>query len=129
LPNAAPTAVTLNNKTTTLPENTDTTTHVKVADIAVVDDGQGTNTITLSGTDADKFEVVGNALYLKAGEVLDYESGKTQYDVTVNVADSTVSGSHSSQSKRHGGGIRRYCKRVGRNPHSHHRPHKTRSRW
>ncbi|WP_146183861.1 S-layer family protein [Limnohabitans sp. T6-20] len=93
LPNAAPTAVTLNNKTTTLPENTDTTTHVKVADIAVVDDGQGTNTITLSGTDADKFEVVGNALYLKAGEVLDYESGKTQYDVTVNVADSTVSGS------------------------------------
>ena len=59
LPNVAPTAVTLDNKTTTLPENTDTTTRVKVADIAVADDGQGTNTITLTGADAGKFEVVG----------------------------------------------------------------------
>ena len=40
--NAAPTAVVLQNTTTTLAENTSTALHIKVADIAVTDDGLGT---------------------------------------------------------------------------------------
>ena len=55
-----------------------TTTRTKVADIAVTDDALGTNTTTLSGADAASFEVVGNALYLKAGVALQYSS-KSQY--------------------------------------------------
>ena len=90
--NEAPTAVALNNKTTSIAENTSTTTHIKVADIAVTDDAPGTNSVTLSGADANSFEVVGTALYLKAGETLNYEA-KNSYAVTVNVADSTVAGS------------------------------------
>jgi len=90
--NEAPTAVALNNTTTSIAENTSTTTHIKVADIAVTDDALGTNAVTLSGADANSFEVVGTALYLKAGETLNYEA-KNSYAVTVNVADSTVTGS------------------------------------
>lgn len=87
--NEAPTGVTLSNTTTTLAENTSTATRVKVADIAVTDDGLGTNTLSLGGTDANFFEIVSNALYVKAGTVLDYEDRKS-YNVSVNVDDSTV---------------------------------------
>ena len=92
--NQAPTAVALTTALTNnaIAENTSTTSRTKVADIAITDDTLGTNTITLSGADAASFEVVGNALYLKAGVALNYES-KTSYAVTVNVADSTVTGS------------------------------------
>ncbi|TLU55671.1 MAG: hypothetical protein FDX02_02775 [Chlorobium sp.] len=90
--NEAPTAVALNNAITSIAENTSTASHVKVADIAVTDDAPGTNVVTLSGADANSFEVVGTALYLKAGETLNYEA-KSSYAVTVNVADSTVTGS------------------------------------
>ncbi|PUE47840.1 hypothetical protein B9Z45_16250, partial [Limnohabitans sp. 2KL-17] len=90
--NDAPTAVALTNTTTSLAETTSTTTRIRVADIAVTDDAQGTNTITLTGTDAGNFEVVGAALYLKAGVVLNYET-KASYAVSVKVADSTVAGS------------------------------------
>ncbi|WP_158270450.1 cadherin domain-containing protein, partial [Limnohabitans sp. 2KL-17] len=90
--NEAPILIGLTNTTTSLAENTSTTTRIRVADIAVADDALGTNTITLTGTDAGNFEVVGAALYLKAGVVLDYET-KASYAVSVKVADSTVVGS------------------------------------
>ncbi|MDP4300994.1 putative Ig domain-containing protein [Leptothrix discophora] len=92
--NAAPTAVTLTSALTgsQIAENTPVTTRLKVADIAVTDDGLGSNTFTLDGTDKDSFEVVGNALYLKAGTVLDYEA-KSSYAVTVKAQDSSVAGS------------------------------------
>ncbi|MEI6639368.1 MAG: cadherin domain-containing protein, partial [Chlorobium sp.] len=90
--NEAPTAVALNNTTTSIAENTSTTTHIKVADIVITDDAIGANAVTLSGADANSFEAVGNVLYLKAGETLNYEA-KNSYAVTVNVADSTVTGS------------------------------------
>jgi len=73
-------------------ENTAITTRLKVADIAITDDGLGSNTLSLSGADQDLFEIDGNALYLKAGTALDYEA-KTSYAVTVQVQDSTVSNS------------------------------------
>ncbi|MFB2837785.1 SdiA-regulated domain-containing protein [Floridanema evergladense] len=89
VPNQAPTAVNLTNTVTTLAENTSTATRIKVADIGITDDGVGTNALSLSGTDASFFELDGNALYLKAGTTLDFET-KPSYGVTVNVDDATV---------------------------------------
>lgn len=87
--NDAPTAVVLQNTTSSLAESTRTDTQIKVADIAVIDDTTGTNTIYLSDTDAMYFEVIGTVLYLKAGVTLDYET-KSQLQVTVSVIDSSV---------------------------------------
>jgi hypothetical protein len=87
--NQAPTAVTLSNTIASLIENTSTVTNIKVADIAITDDGIGTNNLTVSGTDASFFEIISNALYLKAGTALNYEA-KTSYNVNIDVDDSTV---------------------------------------
>ncbi|AIE75095.1 MULTISPECIES: S-layer family protein [unclassified Synechocystis] len=87
--NEAPTGVNLQNTTTSLPENTSTLNRIKVADIVITDDALGTETISLTGNDADSFEVDGLTLFLKANTVLDFES-KFSYDVTVNVNDPTV---------------------------------------
>jgi Ca2+-binding RTX toxin-like protein len=62
----------------------------KVADLMVSDDGLGNETFTLSGADASVFEVVGGALYIKSGTLLDFESGKIAYNVTVALDDTTV---------------------------------------
>ncbi len=88
-PNQAPTAVVLTPTVTSLAEDTSTATAVKVADIVVTDDGQGINALALTGADASFFQITGNALYLKAGTVLDFET-KTSYSVTVNVDDVSV---------------------------------------
>jgi RHS repeat-associated protein len=90
--NEAPTALSLNNVTASLAENTSTASRIKVADIAVSDDALGSNTIALSGADAAAFEVEGTVLYLKAGTSLDYET-KAAYAVTVSVSDPALSGS------------------------------------
>ena len=93
--NEAPTAVSLTNTTTSIGENSDTTSSTKVADISVTDDALGTNDLSLTGTDADKFEIVDNGgsfeLHLKAGVTLDHEADG-QFDVTVQVDDATVGG-------------------------------------
>jgi len=86
--NEAPT-VSLENTTTTLPEDTDTSTRLKVADIVVTDDDLGTNILSLSNDDASLFEIDGIILYLKSGAVLDYETNP-QLDVTVKIDDATV---------------------------------------
>ncbi len=87
--NEAPTGVSLTNTTPAIAENTSTTNRTKVADINIIDDALGTETITLTGADAASFEVDGNALYLKAGTVLNHEA-KSSYTVTINVDDATV---------------------------------------
>jgi hypothetical protein len=87
--NQAPTAVNLLSPTTSLPENTPTPAAIKLADISITDDGLGSNSLTLSGTDAGFFAIQNNALYLKAGTTLDYEK-QAAYNVTVNVDDPTV---------------------------------------
>ena len=84
--NKAPTALELTDVTTSLVENTDTSQPIKLADISITDDALGSNIITLSGDDAAAFEVSGNALLLKAGTTLDFET-KSSYDINVNVAD------------------------------------------
>src|SRR5262249_14363932 len=78
-------------------ENTSTATHIKVADITVTDDALGSNTLGLTGADASFFEIVGNALFLKAGTVLDFES-KTNYAVAVTVDDTSVGGTPDAAS-------------------------------
>ena len=87
--NQAPTALALANTVTSILENTSTASPVKVADILVTDDGLGTNTLTVSGTDAATFEITGSELFIKAGTNLDYET-KTSYSITVNVDDTSV---------------------------------------
>jgi hypothetical protein len=67
-----------------------------MADIAIQDDALGTNALSLTGSDASYFEIVGNALYLKSGVALDYET-KASYAVSVNVSDASL-GTISSQS-------------------------------
>jgi VCBS repeat-containing protein len=88
LDNAAPTAVSLSNAVTSLAEDASTLARVKVADIAVADDNLGTNKLSLSGADAAKFEIIDNALYLKAGTSLNFEA-QASYAVTVSAADAT----------------------------------------
>lgn len=89
VPNAAPTAVVLNNAVNSLQENTSTASPIKVGDIVVTDDGLGTNALSLTGADAASFQITGSALYLKSGAVLDFET-KTSYAVTINADDTTV---------------------------------------
>jgi Ca2+-binding RTX toxin-like protein len=96
--NEAPT-VALTNTITTLPENTSTTSGVKVADITITDDALGTNTLSVTGTDNSFFEIVSNALYIKAGTVLDYET-KSSYSVQVDVNDPDV-GSNPDDTKNY----------------------------
>ena len=86
--NEAPT-ISLANQTFNLSENTDTSSNVKVADIVVTDDAIGSETLSLSGTDAGDFVIVGNELFLRAGTSLDFES-KTSFDVTVEVDDTSI---------------------------------------
>src|SRR6185295_17320255 len=72
--NEAPTAVELTNATASIAENTSTASHIKVADIVVTDDALGSNALGLTGADAASLEIVGTALYRKAGTVLDFET-------------------------------------------------------
>jgi uncharacterized protein YjiK len=90
--NLAPTAVTLSNTVTSISEATNVTSHVRLADISVTDDGLGTNTLSVTGTDAASFEIVGTSLYLRAGTVLSH-SAKPTLTVTVAVDDATVGAS------------------------------------
>ena len=94
--NEAPTAVLLANAITSLSENTSTAAPIKLADIAISDDAIGTNTISLIGDDADFFELLGTALYLKAGTSLNYES-KASFALTVSVGDPSL----ASRSEEH----------------------------
>jgi uncharacterized protein YjiK len=91
-PNLAPTAVVLNNAVTSIPENTSTAAPIKLADIAVVDDGLGANNLTVIGPDAGSFQITGTALFLKAGTPLNAAS-KSTYRVTVRVDDPAVGNS------------------------------------
>ena len=84
-----PPTVGLINATTTLPEDVDTSAAIKVADIVVTDDGRGENKLSLSGADAELFEIVGTELHLIAGASLDFETQPT-LDVTVEVDDVAI---------------------------------------
>ena len=84
-----PPSLELINATTTLPEDTDTSVSIKVADIVVIDDGRGENQLSLGGADAELFEIVGTELRLVAGARLDFET-KPVLEVTVEVDDVAI---------------------------------------
>jgi hypothetical protein len=100
--NSAPSAVVITNNTaptllTLIPvladsrilENTSTTSHILMANVVITDDTHGSNTLSLTGTHAQFFEIVGNALYLKAGGVLDFET-QSSYQLAVHASDATL---------------------------------------
>jgi uncharacterized protein YjiK len=102
-PDQAPTAVTLTPSAATVPENTDTSARVKVADVAVTDsaDGNiGTNKLAVTGPDASAFEVDSTGLYIAAGTPLD-AARKRAYDVTVTVDDPAVGTSPDASTRFH----------------------------
>ncbi|MEZ5926132.1 MAG: hypothetical protein R3D57_17315 [Hyphomicrobiaceae bacterium] len=86
--NQAPTAVSLSPVLSTAREDMSTLQPVKVADIVVTDDGEGTNLLALTGADADLFEISGTELYLKQGAKLDFETNP-ELEVSVTVDDPT----------------------------------------
>ncbi|MEP3478069.1 MAG: DUF4347 domain-containing protein [Fuerstiella sp.] len=93
-PGVANTAATvsLSNVLASVDENSDTSAGLKIADIVVTDDGQGTNTLSVSGADSANFEIVGTELRLRSGVVLDYEV-QTSLSVEVHVDDVSLPGS------------------------------------
>lgn len=84
-----PPQVSLTNVMASLSERTSTVVRIKVADIVVTDDALGSRTLGLSGNNAALFEISGNALFLKAGTVLDFETAP-QLNVSVTVDDPTI---------------------------------------
>lgn len=87
--NQSPIAIRLNNAVTSIPENTSTAAPVKLADIIVTDDGIGNNRLTVTGADASFFQIIGTALYLRAGTALS-STFKPGYNIAVNVDDPAV---------------------------------------
>ncbi|MEM9366957.1 MAG: DUF4347 domain-containing protein, partial [Planctomycetota bacterium] len=86
--NEAP-SITLTTVVGTLAENTDTSSAITVATITIDDDALGSETLSLSGSDAAAFEIVGTDVRLRAGAILDFEDDDS-LDVSVNVDDATV---------------------------------------
>ena len=84
--------MTLTSVLASVDENADTTGGLKIADIVVTDDGLGTNILSLAGSDAAEFEIVGTELRLRSNVVLDFEQ-ETSFSVTVQVDDAALSGS------------------------------------
>ena len=73
----APASVALLNQVTAIAEDVSTAGDLKVADIAMADGELGTDGLSLTGLDASMFKIVGNALYLKQGIELDFETKPT----------------------------------------------------
>jgi len=85
--NDAPTGITLQNLVGTLLEDSDISSRIKLADVVVTDDTVGTNQLSLSGADADRFELEGTALYFRpSDDSLDFEVA-SGYTVQVSAAD------------------------------------------
>jgi hypothetical protein len=89
--NKSPTGVSFTNVVASLPENTATDFRIKVADIVITDDEFGTNLVSLGGRDAERFEIDGLALYVRAGITLDHET-QSMCAVSVQVVDATLPG-------------------------------------
>uniref|UniRef100_UPI00356B3B79 right-handed parallel beta-helix repeat-containing protein n=1 Tax=Stieleria sp. TaxID=2795976 RepID=UPI00356B3B79 len=86
-----PATVSLTNVVSTLPEDADVSSRVKVADVVITDDGVGTNQLSLSGSHASLFEIDASVLYLRQNALLDFEVDPA-LEVIVEVEDPSVSG-------------------------------------
>jgi uncharacterized protein YjiK/2',3'-cyclic-nucleotide 2'-phosphodiesterase (5'-nucleotidase family) len=88
-PNAAPTGLSVNGAVTSVIENSSTSSRLRLGELVVIDDGLGTNVLSLAGADAAFFELEANTLYLKSGTILDFET-KSSYQVNLQVDDATL---------------------------------------
>ncbi|NRP73666.1 Serralysin [Ensifer psoraleae] len=86
--NDAP-SLALTQRLAAIAENASTASERKVADLLVTDDKLGSNVLTLAGADSALFAVHDNALWLKAGARLDFETNPF-LDVSVLVDDRTI---------------------------------------
>ncbi len=87
----APT-IALANTLGSIAEDADTTASTAVAQINVTNnDSPGPNNLSLRGSDASHFEIVGNQLLLRSGVVLDFESNPV-LDVFIDVDDPQSAG-------------------------------------
>ena len=86
--NLSPT-ITLINQLPAITENSDTSLAIKIADVLISDDSVGVNSLSLSGTDAALFELIGTELYLRVGVALDAET-RAALSVSVDVDDATI---------------------------------------
>jgi|GEM_PF-401412 len=87
--NEIPTGITVQQAVTTLREDANTNVPINLGQVVVTDDSLGTETLTLTGSNANVFELVGNTLRLRAGTKLNFEA-KTVYNVFINANDPTV---------------------------------------
>jgi len=90
--NEPPTAVWLIPITSSVYESNEPSAGFAVANLEVIDDALGTNTLSLIGSYASTFEIVGNQLRVRPGVVFDFES-KNNYEVTVRAEDASLPGS------------------------------------
>ncbi|HPM81747.1 MAG TPA: PKD domain-containing protein [Candidatus Anammoximicrobium sp.] len=84
-----PPRIELTEAVTELPENTDTSAGLPVANLAILDDGLGTNLVSIGGADGAMFVIQGGQLRLRPGAVLDFETNP-ELEVIVTVNDETV---------------------------------------
>ncbi|MBI1346415.1 hypothetical protein GC163_09000 [bacterium] len=87
--NEIPTGITVQQAVTSLREDANTNVPITLGQVVVTDDGLGTNTLSLTGSNANVFELVGNTLRLRAGTKLNFEA-KTVYNVFINANDPTI---------------------------------------
>ena len=88
--NYAASSIQILNPRLYIKENTDTTyARIPLGIISYIDDGYGSNVLSLSGNDAVFFEIEHNILYLKTNVVLNYEN-KPFYSISVDVTDSSA---------------------------------------
>ena len=85
--NAGPTVL-LTNEVASIEDDADVSSSTFMADIVVSDDGEGTNVLSLTGTDAADFTIIGTKLYLIANPTA--LAGPDTLTCTVNVNDTEV---------------------------------------
>ena len=90
--NDGPSSISFSNLISVIAENSLVTTDLKVADLSIIDDTLGSNTLSLSGADAASFVLVGSSLYLKAGTDLNYEV-KSSFTVQLVATDASLGAS------------------------------------
>jgi Ca2+-binding RTX toxin-like protein len=83
--------VSLENVTASLKDDVSTSQPIKVADIVIHDDAIGVNRLSVTGRDAALFEIIGMALFLQAGVVLDAAQA-ADLQVAVAVDDDDIAG-------------------------------------
>ena len=79
----------ITNVITQLVENSADSSAIQVAEIVISDDMDGINSLSLAGSDAGLFEIVGDQLFVRSGAELDFES-QSSFDITVQLDDAAI---------------------------------------